>query len=109
MVSRSRRKVTTMATPPISCTPCRVRFNGTRYTVSANGTVRPILLAEAGTFADGTFNGTTVYTHGPALDAAGALAVRREAARLRRNRNARERHAALRAEGYVKTPYGWEG
>lgn len=92
-----------MTTPPISCTPCRVRFNGTRYSVSANGLVRPILLAEAGA------DGRTVYTHGPALDAAGALAVRREAARLRRNRNARERHAALRAEGYVKTAYGWEG
>lgn len=34
--------------------------------------------------------------------------VRREASRLRRNRNARERHQAMRDVGMTKTSYGWE-
>lgn len=100
MDANPNRKVTTM--PPVRCTPCRVRFNGSRFTVSADGTVRPILLAEAGA------NGATTYVHGPALDAAAAKAVRHEAARLRRNRNARERNDLMRSFGLVKTPGGWE-
>ena len=31
-----------------------------------------------------------------------------EAARLRKNRNRRERDQAMRDTGMVKTPYGWE-
>lgn len=108
MVSRRQRKVTTTMAPPIRCTPCRVRFNGTRYAVSADGTVRPILLAEAGVGANGAFLGTTVYTYGPALDAAGAKAVRQEAARLRRNRNARERADACRSLGLTRAGNEWE-
>lgn len=38
----------------------------------------------------------------------GAQRIIAEAYRLRRNRANRERHAALRSLGLVKTPYGWE-
>jgi hypothetical protein len=89
--------------PPVRCLPCRVRVGETRYTISADGTVRPILLAEAGA------DGRTTYVHAPALDAAAALLIRREAARLRRNRNARERADALRSLGMTCCKDGsWE-
>jgi hypothetical protein len=84
-------------------TPCRVRVNDTRYTISADGTVRPILLAEAGP------DGRTVYTHGALLDRVAAQAVRTEASRLRRNRNRRANDEMRRSLGLTKTAYGgWE-
>jgi hypothetical protein len=89
--------------PPVTCSPCRVRFEGSRYHVEANGTVRPILMAEAAA------DGATIYTYGAPLASADALRVRREAARLRRNRNARERSAARRSIGMVRCRDGsWE-
>lgn len=81
--------------PPIRCTPCRVTYAGTRYQIESNGQVQE-------------------YSHellgkvGDVLPESRAKLVRREAARQRRNRNARERHQAMRDVGMTKTRYGWE-
>ncbi len=79
--------------PPIRCTPCRVFVHGQRYDIKANG--------EVYRFPTGS---DSCLAEPPDI----ARIVRREAARQRRNRNARERADAMRLLGLVKTPYGWE-
>lgn len=81
--------------PPIRCTPCRVQIGTLTYHIHSNGDVyivKPI------TGADGE----------RVQDVDDAKDIRRYAARLRRNRNARERHQAMRDLGMKQTPYGWE-
>ena len=74
--------------PPLHCRPCRVTYQGTRYQIARDGTVRPTWQLA------GTDRG-----FGDSLDFEAARAVRREAARQRRNRGARERHQVLRDLG----------
>lgn len=83
--------------PPIKCIPCRVTYEGNRWEVAADGHVRSI----SGVFAD--FFGPWIHPNSET-----AKKVRREASRLRRNRNARERHAAMRDLGMKRTSYGYE-
>lgn len=90
----------------MTCKPCRLTFNGTRYHIERDGTVRPVLLSAVGAPAGVEF--VPGQTLGAPMDAATAAAVRHEAARLRRNRNTRARHDAMRSIGMVRTPYGWE-
>lgn len=79
--------------PPIKCTPCVVYVESmsTRFKVHSNGSVQIV-------------GQETVYEPEDRI----SKVVRREASRLRRNRNARERNRAMRDLGLVKTPYGWE-
>jgi hypothetical protein len=76
--------------------PCRVTFEGTRYEVSKDGTVRETSVVAA----------TRVY--GPPVDSELASRVRKDAARQRRNKSARETSEVYRSLGMKKTPYGWE-
>lgn len=87
---------TTTRTPPIHCTPCRVTYEGVRYQIESNGTVR------TSPFVNGS------HVPGAPEPESVARLVRREASRLRRNRTARERHSTMKDLGYVKTPYGYE-
>lgn len=90
----------------MKCKPCRVTYQGARYEVSADGTVRPTRIIDKLPPGPGWRPGRRVYDAPVAVDL--AKAVRREAARQRRNRNARERADVLRSLGLKKTPYGWE-
>lgn len=87
----------------MTCTPCRVTFEGTRYFVAKDGQVYPTWKNVAT-----VPGGRDTWSLGEALDPAAAQAVRREAQRQRRNRNSRERNQVMRDLGMVKTPYGWE-
>lgn len=87
----------------MKCTPCRVTFEGFRYQISADGTVHGVRGALRN---EPTLKGA-IYDD-PVIDANHAKLVRAEAARQRRNRNARERNEVMRDLGMKKTPYGWE-
>ena len=89
-----------MNRPPMHCTPCRVTYEGVRFEISKDGTVRSTSLHQAA-------DGSTTREYAPVWDSIAVL-VRREASRQRRNRAARERHAAYLSVGMVKTPYGYE-
>lgn len=98
---------------PIQCTPCRVKYEGTRYRVYPDGSVSLSVQTAAQAMELGlkTVGELREYDysqerHSPQSDL--ARQVRQEAARQRRNRNARERHAALKSLGLTKTPYGRE-
>lgn len=82
-----------MKTPPIKCTPCLVYVESmsTRFHVHSNGSVQ-------------ICGQETVYEPEDRI----SKVVRREASRLRRNRNARERNQAMKDLGLTKTPFGWE-
>ena len=86
----------------MKCKPSRVTYQGTRYEISADGTVRPTRIIEEPDF-DGRAQptGTTYKTrvYDAAVDAETAKAVRQEAARQRRNRNARERQVGEKGHG----------
>jgi hypothetical protein len=100
--------------PPVKCTPCHVTLDGQRYRILSDGrvaalssplplptdlglkTVKEVLQWEV----------ENLTWHAPHSDL--ARKVRREASRLRHNRNARERNQAMRDLGMKKTPYGWE-
>ena len=90
--------------PPIRCTPCRVKVDGAYYRVRSNGGVYRLHIVRQ------DLNGRPLeFTQEEfPLLATDAREVRREASRLRRNRNARERNQAMRDLGMVKTPFGWE-
>ena len=95
----------------MTCTPCRVTHEGTRYAVAADGTVRPTWIVDAvngGMATSATPAADRRREFGDAVDATLAKAVRHEAARQRRNRNSRERNQAMRDLGMKRTPYGWE-
>ena len=81
----------------MTCKPCRVTYQGTRYQIERNGAV--------GLLPQGIYAAMSENTP---VEGELAKAVRAEAARQRRNRNARERSDALRSLGLIKTPYGWE-
>jgi hypothetical protein len=83
--------------PIMICKPCRITLDGVRYEVSRDGTVRPM---------GADLN--PPYTYGEPVSEDVAARVRQDAARRRRNLNARNRYDALRSIGMVKTPYGWE-
>lgn len=87
----------------MTCKSCRVTFEGTRYFIATDGSVYPTWQNIAT-----VPGGMNTWSLGEALSSDVAKRVRAEASRQRRNRNARERHAALRSLGLVKTPYGWE-
>ena len=81
----------------MTCKPCRVTYEGQRYQISRDGSVW--LVAGPG-YAEGAVH----FAHPEPADL--ALAVRREAARQRRNRNARDRHEALTGLGLRRAPGG---
>lgn len=91
--------------PPVSCTPCRVTYEGIRYQIESNGEVRPVHvnLQTGNSLPYSEVRESTV-----ALPDHLAKLVRREAARQRRNRANREKYQAMKDLGMVKTPYGWE-
>lgn len=96
------------AKPSIHCTPCRVRFRGIRYRIFSDGSAIETKQhdREIGTVGELREWEYQQPRHDPHSDL--AQEVRREASRLRRNRNARERNQAMRDLGMTKTPYGWE-
>lgn len=67
----------------MTCKPCRVTYQGTRYQINKDGSVW-IIHGAIG----------SLYTSNPEPEAF-AHVVRTEAARQRRNRNRRERHQAM--------------
>ena len=77
--------------------PCRVTFQGVRYEISKDGSVRRFRPVDVN-FSEAELPVSPEF----------AKDVRAEASRQRRNRNNRERHSVLRSLGMVKTPYGWE-
>ena len=93
------------------CNPCRVTYQGTRYAIAADGTVRPALIIMEPVIDDEALpTGDLIRTRvvGAPVDADLAKQVRHEASRQRRNRNSRERYQAMTDIGMVKTPYGRE-
>lgn len=97
-----------MSHPPIKCTPCRLIYNNERYRVYSDGSVSGSLsLSGAEDLGLKTLKEVLDYesTQLPryAPHSSEARTIRREASRLRRNRNARERDLGLK-----KTAYGWE-
>lgn len=89
------------AKPPIKCIPCRVTYDGNRFHVCSNGKVYFC-------YREKLVDGSYIDLDGSECSETLSKAVRREASRLRRNRNARERNQAMRDLGMVKTSYGWE-
>lgn len=89
--------------PPIKCTPCRVTYQGQRYQIEADGTVRRV-----STYENIYQTPEDVLRSQPVISESIAKVVRKEASRQRRNRNTRERNAAMRSLGMTKTPFGWE-
>ena len=93
------------------CKPCRVTFEGIRYAVAKDGTVRPTRIIEE-PMTDGYANptGDTCKTrvYDAPVDAERATRIRHEAARQRRNRYVRERNQAMRDLNMTRTPFGWE-
>lgn len=98
--------------PPIKCTPCRVMIGENRYRIYKDGSVSSALSYDEvrrGQFAN--LKEVLDYESKlPRLDphSQEAKTIRREASRLRRNRNACERNQAMQDLGMKKTPYGWE-
>lgn len=88
--------------PPIRCTPCRVKYNGEYYRIKSDGSVHYLLVTK-------NKEGKIEFAESEIkeLDHV-AKTIRREAARLRRNRNSRERRQAMKDLGLKQTPYGWE-
>ena len=95
----------------MTCKPCRVTYQGQRYQIGRNGSVTLGHIIEEPSM-DGSAQPTgeiirTMEWDVP-VDAQTATAVRREAARQRRNKTSQERYRAMRDVGMTKTPYGWE-
>lgn len=95
--------------PPIKCTPCRVMYGGKRYRVYKDGStsialsrqqIEELGLQNVKEVLEYEANQPRLGSHEP-----GSKAIRQEASRLRRNRNARK---GLRDLGMKKTAYGWE-
>lgn len=100
---------TIKTTPPVKCTPCRVKYDGAYFRIKSNGDVYQLypvatdpLQKEYGKFYEADI---------PCLETE-ARDVRREASRLRRNRNTRERTQAMKDLGLVRAKGGafggWE-
>lgn len=76
------------------CKPCRITYEGQRYQIERDGTVRPTrLITEPVTDGQAMPTGDTFKTriYDAPVNATVAKAVRADAARQRKNRNARER------------------
>jgi hypothetical protein len=93
--------------PPIKCTPCRVTYDGQRYQIESNGSVRLIPNGPGGILMTAKAV-RLALSNIEAMDENTGRLIRREASRQRRNRNARERNQVMRDIGLIKTPYGWE-
>lgn len=87
----------------MKCKPCRVTYQGVRYSVAVDGQVFPTWKNVAT-----VPGGRNTWSLGDAVDVTLAKAVRAEASRQRRNRNSRDRDQGMRDLGMKKTPYGWE-
>lgn len=100
--------------PPIKCTPCRVTYNNVRYRIYSDGSVSGALSAdEAGKLGIKNAKEALEYEFNtlPRYDpySTEARTIRQHAAKLRRNRNARERYQAHKDLGLNRTPSGqWE-
>lgn len=100
--------------PPIHCTPCRVTINGNRWRIYSDGSVSASLTREETAKLGWNPAQLVVYECGlPRLlpHSIEAKTIRREASRLRRNRNSRERAQAMRDLGMKRStgvPGGWE-
>lgn len=101
--------------PPIQCTPCRVTIGANRYRIYKDGSVSAALTREeTQRMGFATFKEVLEYESKlTRMDphSIEAKTIRREASRLRRNRNARERSQAMRDLGMKRspaTPGGWE-
>lgn len=100
--------------PPIHCTPCRVTISGNRFRIYSDGSVSAALTYdEIQRMGFANIKEVLAYesTQMARLDphSLEARTIRREASRLRRNRNARERSQAMRDLGMKRTPSGyWE-
>ena len=79
----------------MTCHPCRVAYQGTRYAIDGAGNV---VIAAVGDGDAQPITGATL-----------AKAIRHEASRQRRNRNARERHQAMLDLGLVRVRGGLGG
>lgn len=77
------------------CIPCKVTFEGFRYEIKADGSVFGQDGAKRNERSAGAFTDAVI-------DADHAKLVRADAARQRRNRNAREKHDALTSLGLVR-------
>ncbi len=101
-----------MSNPPIKCTPCRLTYNDRRYRIYVDGPVSESLPLSSAkdlglkSLKDVLDYESTLTRYDP--HSSEARTIRREAARLRRNRNARERSQTMRDLGMKRTPYGWE-
>jgi len=92
---------------PIKCTPCRINYKGQKYRILSDGSVTGTL-TESQMHELGLPNIKAVLDYevrelrlyGPHTPE--AKTIRREAARLRRNRNARERNQANAKEQAVR-------
>lgn len=99
--------------PPIRCTPCRINFSGKRYRILSDGSVAelpnplpsPVELGLPSVEDVLQWELDNLIWNNPRSDL--ARKVRREAARLRRNRNSRERAQAMRDIGMKRT-CGWK-
>ena len=99
--------------PPIKCTPCRVLYNNESYRIYPDGSVSGSLsFSEAKDLGVGSVRDHLAYEAEklPRYEphSSEARTIRREASRLRRNRNARERRQAMKDLGLRQTRYGWE-
>ncbi len=79
----------------------RLTFEGFRYQINKDGTV----FAQMGALRN---EPTSAPFTDQVIDLDCIKAVKAEAARLRRNRSARERADVMRSLGMKRTPYGWE-
>jgi phosphopantetheinyl transferase len=84
----------------MTCKASRLTYDGKRYEVSSDGTVRQILSTQTGTSPEGKPMVARVY--GQPEEREFARLVIADAARQRRNRNARAKHEALTGLGLVR-------
>lgn len=85
----------------MKCKPCKVTFQGQRYQVFSNGAVAPVTRNVAT-----VPGGVDTWSIGAPVNTDQAKAIRAEASRQRRNRNARERHQGMTDLGLVRNRDG---
>lgn len=86
--------------PPIKCSPCRVNINGNRYRVLSDGRVAKLQVPQVKpTDVKELLQWELENLQWNDAHSDIARAVRQEASRIRRNRNARERNQAKRDIG----------
>lgn len=97
----------------MNCKPCRVRIGDTHYRIMKDGTVfrvEPIDSdGETITLANAAGKKIAEWRNVEQASADQAASIRKHAARLRANRNARERSQVMRELGLKRTRNGqWE-